>query len=141
MIAQNYLQVIFQVLIIVIVLTAMSGLIDEGETPEQAAIRELEEETGYKAAKVIQTSQTVVADPGLCLSKNVHSISSLTCAVGMTNANMRLVTVDVPFPDQLETYDQKLDAGEFITKRVVEISKLSEEFSGMYASRFRHLSY
>ena len=48
----------------------------------------------------------------------------------MTNANMRLVIVDVPFPDKLETYDQKLDAGEFITKRVVELSKLSEEFAG-----------
>ncbi|KAF7796788.1 hypothetical protein EIP86_007972 [Pleurotus ostreatoroseus] len=88
-----------------------AGLIDKDETPEQAAIRELEEETGYKAAKVIETSQTVVADPG------------------MTNANMRLVIVDVPFPDKLETYDQKLDAGEFITKRVVELSKLSEEFA------------
>ena len=42
------------------------GLIDKDETPEQAAIRELEEETGYKAAKVIETSQTVVADPGKC---------------------------------------------------------------------------
>ena len=48
----------------------------------------------------------------------------------MTNANMRLVIVDVPFPDKLETYGQKLDAGEFITKRVVELSKLSEEFAG-----------
>ena len=50
---------------------------------------------------------------------------------GMTNANMKLVIVDVPFPGQLETYDQKLDAGEFITRRVVELSKLSEEFKGM----------
>ena len=48
----------------------------------------------------------------------------------MTNANMKLVIVDVPFPDKMETYDQKLDAGEFITKRVVELSKLSEEFAG-----------
>ena len=46
------------------VLKEGTGLIDEGETPEEAAIRELEEETGFKASKVIQTSQTVVADPG-----------------------------------------------------------------------------
>lgn len=52
----------------------------------------------------------------------------------MTNANMKLVIVDVPFPDQLETYDQKLDAGEFITRRVVELSHLSEEFKGMRRS-------
>ncbi|THG99034.1 hypothetical protein EW026_g3237 [Hermanssonia centrifuga] len=93
-----------------------AGLIDEGETPEEAAIRELEEETGYKAAKVIESSQTLVADPG------------------MTNANMRLVVVDVPFPDKLETYDQKLTDGEFITKRVVQLDKLSEEFK-VYESK------
>ncbi|KAI0688739.1 NUDIX hydrolase domain-like protein [Cytidiella melzeri] len=86
------------------------GLIDEGETAEQAAIRELEEETGYKAHKIIESSPVIVADPG------------------MTNANMKLVVVDVLFPDKLEVYDQKLDSGEFITRRVVELSKLSEEF-------------
>ncbi|CAL1703884.1 unnamed protein product [Somion occarium] len=86
------------------------GLIDENETPEEAAIRELEEETGYKGKKVLQSTTLLVSDPG------------------MTNANMKLVTVDVPFPDKLETFPQKLDAGEFIVKRVVEICKLSEEF-------------
>ena len=40
------------------------GLIDESETAEQAAIRELEEETGYKAQKIIESSPVVVADPG-----------------------------------------------------------------------------
>lgn len=50
----------------------------------------------------------------------------------MTNANMKLVVVDVLFPDKLEVYDQKLDAGEFITRRVVEISKLTEEFKGAW---------
>ncbi|EMC94217.1 hypothetical protein BAUCODRAFT_94415, partial [Baudoinia panamericana UAMH 10762] len=41
-----------------------AGLIDEGETPEQAAIRELKEETGYEG-KVVDCSPTIVADPGL----------------------------------------------------------------------------
>jgi 8-oxo-dGTP pyrophosphatase MutT (NUDIX family) len=41
------------------------GLIDEGETPEQAAIRELEEETGYKAGRVIESTPIIVSDPGL----------------------------------------------------------------------------
>jgi ADP-ribose pyrophosphatase len=40
------------------------GLMDDGETPEQTAIRELEEETGYVADKVIETSPILVADPG-----------------------------------------------------------------------------
>ena len=49
----------------------------------------------------------------------------------MSNANMRLVIVDVPFSDKLETYEQKLDAGEFITKRVVALVDLSQEFAGL----------
>lgn len=59
----------------------------------------------------------------------------------MSNANMKLVTVDVPFPDKLEMYDQKLDAGEFITKRVVEISKLTEEFKGMRRLRLNIIAW
>ena len=41
------------------------GLIDEGETPEQAAIRELREETGYKAESILDVSPVIVADPGI----------------------------------------------------------------------------
>jgi len=42
----------------------LPGLIDEGETAEQAAIRELEEETGYKSNAVLQVSPVIVSDPG-----------------------------------------------------------------------------
>ena len=44
-----------------------TGLIDEGETAEQAAFRELEEETGFKANSVLQISPVIVSDPGLFL--------------------------------------------------------------------------
>ncbi|KAH9857767.1 NUDIX hydrolase domain-like protein [Lenzites betulinus] len=86
------------------------GLINEGETPEEAAVRELEEETGFKASSVVESSPLLVCDPG------------------MTNANMKLVTVDVPFPAKLEMPAQKLDPGEFLTARIVELSKLRAEF-------------
>ena len=56
--------------------------------------------------------------------------------LGMTNANMKLVVVDVPFQDQLEVYDQKLDAGEFINRRVVELSKLSAELKSKHRTLF-----
>uniref|UniRef100_A0A2K5EK19 ADP-sugar pyrophosphatase n=1 Tax=Aotus nancymaae TaxID=37293 RepID=A0A2K5EK19_AOTNA len=41
-----------------------AGLIDDGETPEAAALRELEEETGYKG-DVAECSPAVCMDPGL----------------------------------------------------------------------------
>jgi len=84
-------------------------LIDNGETPEQAAIRELEEETGYKADGVIESSPVVVSDPG------------------MTTANMKLVILNVTLEDILVTPVPKLDAGEFIVTRVIEIAKLNDE--------------
>lgn len=46
-----------------------AGLIDAGETPEQAALRELREETGYvgEACKLPpEVSRTVCMSPGLC---------------------------------------------------------------------------
>ncbi|KAF5386670.1 hypothetical protein D9615_001746 [Tricholomella constricta] len=89
-----------------------AGLIDEGETPEQAAFRELEEETGYKADGVIESSPIIVSDPG------------------MTNANMKLVVLNIELPDKMEYPEQKLELGESITTRVVELSKLDAELKG-----------
>lgn len=37
---------------------------DENETPEQAALRELEEETGYIGEDVVDVSAILAADPG-----------------------------------------------------------------------------
>lgn len=45
-----------------------AGLMDDGETPEQTAIRELEEETGYISSEVIDVSPVLVADPGSTFS-------------------------------------------------------------------------
>jgi len=83
-----------------------AGLIDDGETPEKAAIRELREETGYEAEGVLDSSSVVVNDPG------------------MTNANMKLVILDVPLDGEMESPEQNLEAGETITRRVVEVANL-----------------
>ena len=40
------------------------GLIDKDETAEQAAIRELKEETGFVASGILQSSPLLVCDPG-----------------------------------------------------------------------------
>ena len=41
---------------------------DEKETPEQAALRELEEETGYIGEEVVDVSAILAADPGHALN-------------------------------------------------------------------------
>ncbi|KAG9104876.1 hypothetical protein FRC06_006701 [Ceratobasidium sp. 370] len=89
------------------------GLIDSGETAEQTAIRELEEETGYKASGVAQVSPLLVSDPG------------------MTSANMKLVAVNVDVEENPSAcLAQKLDVGEHIVQRVIELDKLLGELEG-----------
>ena len=51
--------------------------------------------------------------------------------LGMTNANMKLVVLNVLLEDKMETPDAKLDAGEFIVTRVVELAKLNDELKGI----------
>ena len=45
-----------------------AGHIDDGETPEEAGIRELQEEIGYKPGKLISLSEMWIA-PGWCNEK------------------------------------------------------------------------
>jgi ADP-ribose pyrophosphatase len=86
-----------------------AGLIDEGETAAQAAIRELLEETGYTAQEVLQVSPVVFSDPG------------------MTNANMHLVVLGVDLEDELTRPESKLDPGEHIVTKVVEVKNLNAQ--------------
>lgn len=51
----------------------------------------------------------------------------------MTNANMKLVIVAVTFPDKLELSDAKLEEGEHIVKRIVELDKLHGVLQGQSA--------
>jgi ADP-ribose pyrophosphatase len=78
------------------VLELPAGLIDPGETPSQAACRELYEECGYTAT-VSSVSPVVYNDPGI------------------TNANMMLAVVDVDLTKpENQDVEPKLHEGEFI---------------------------
>ena len=83
-----------------------AGLIDEHETPEEAAIREMKEETGYEG-KILDAGPTVASDPGL------------------TNATLKLVMMEVQLSEKDDIMpDQKLDEGELIERVMVPLSEL-----------------
>jgi ADP-ribose pyrophosphatase len=84
-----------------------AGLIDEGETAEQAAVREFREETGYEC-EVVSVSPVQAADPGL------------------SSANMKMVMVEVRLGEGEELPEQRLEDGEHIQRVVVPIAELYE---------------
>lgn len=90
-----------------ITLELPAGLIDDGETPDQAALRELCEETGFTGS--------VTA---------VHQPSPLS--PGMTDELIALVEVDI---HGAETRAQTLDPSENIHAISVPIARLSEALS------------
>ncbi|KAI1105972.1 MutT/nudix family protein [Jackrogersella minutella] len=86
-----------------------AGLIDEGETVEEAAIRELKEETGY-VAKASETTPMMFNDPGFC----------------NTNLRMVHVTVDMSLPEN-QNLQPELEEDEFIEVFLVPLTKLYDE--------------
>lgn len=82
-----------------------AGLIDAGESPEEAALRELKEETGYEG-RVIDVLPTMANDPG------------------MSSSNMQLAVVEVQLRDSDEPPEQHLEEGEAIEPVLVPLSKL-----------------
>ncbi|KAJ4989338.1 multicopper oxidase [Stagonosporopsis vannaccii] len=84
-----------------------AGLVDDKESPSDASLRELHEETGYKG-KLTFISPTIVSDPGL------------------SSANMQLATVEVNLNEGDEEPEQALDDGEFIERVVVPLDELYE---------------
>ena len=88
------------------------GVIDKGEEPDAAALRELEEETGYKAGKLTK--------------------------LGSVNPNPALFSNHVHFylaEDLIPTGKQKLDDDEFIN--CMELTK-EEVLEGMGTEQFPH---
>jgi len=102
-----------------------AGLLSEGESEEQGALRELREETGY-IGKVLGITSTSYTDPGI------------------TNASCAMVTVEIDGDDAVNINPKaKLDDGEFITVDLIPLATLYgslQDFSEEYAIDSRLLS-
>uniref|UniRef100_A0A0G4FGJ7 Nudix hydrolase domain-containing protein n=1 Tax=Chromera velia CCMP2878 TaxID=1169474 RepID=A0A0G4FGJ7_9ALVE len=106
-----------------------AGLIDEGETPEQAAIRELREETGF-------IGEVVGKSPNLCLCP------------GITGETIKIITVNVDMDkEENKSPKQQLDEEEQIQviripcdSMLEKLEELSREgcrlFDGVYCFAF-----
>ena len=90
-----------------------AGLVDEGESASEAALRELREETGLTGT-VTRESSVAWSDPGL------------------TDANMRLVFVDVngDLPENQSAVGTP-DEGEFIQQHRLPIAGLADGLEGL----------
>ncbi|EGW31812.1 uncharacterized protein SPAPADRAFT_62404 [Spathaspora passalidarum NRRL Y-27907] len=96
-----------------VVIELPAGLIDENETIETTAVRELIEETGYHG-KFIRSSPIMHSDPGL------------------TNANMVLAYVDVDLNDERNKSPKpQLEQGEFIETFTLPLEGLIHKLDQM----------
>ncbi|KAG5952536.1 hypothetical protein E4U53_000611 [Claviceps sorghi] len=86
-----------------------AGLVDAGESAEEAAVRELREETGY-VGEVTETTPIMFNDPGFC------------------NTNLRMVhmKIDMTLPENQNPIPQ-LEDGEFIEVFTVKLADLWDE--------------
>ncbi|MCL5292801.1 MAG: NUDIX hydrolase [Actinobacteria bacterium] len=88
------------------VLEIPAGLIDPGETPEEAAARELQEETGFKAVNLFHLSDFYTT-PGY--SDELLSLflaTGLSEGVAAPEVDEELEVVKVPFDETVRMIDQ-----------------------------------
>ncbi|CZR62891.1 probable MutT/nudix family protein [Phialocephala subalpina] len=95
-----------------------AGLVDAGETPEEAAIRELKEETGY-IGKVSETTPVMFNDPGFC----------------NTNLRMIHVTIDLSLPENQNPKPQ-LEENEFIEVFTIPLKDFYPELKKLEAQGY-----
>lgn len=99
------------------------GNMDPGEAPEIAAARELEEETGYRATRLL--SLGVVSPNPAIMNNRLHMYLGLDCELPASRAH---------FPDQMERIDLKLVSPEEL-ESLIESGEFQSALSCLTALR------
>lgn len=103
-----------------------AGLVDAGETPEQAAVRELREETGYVVSPAPATAVNTDSGKGEVTARPTTETSPVMYNdAGFCNTNLRMVHVELD-PDLEENRNPRptLEDGEFIETFTAPLARL-----------------
>ena len=105
-----------------------AGLIDKGETAEQAALRELKEETGYTGYNAKATPCSMALSPGL----SNETVVLVTVAV-----NLGEYEEDERGGEDKVVPEQELEGSEFITVIKVPLNKMRESLDSLNSSGYK----
>lgn len=109
----------------------VGGAIDTNETPENTAIRETEEEIGYKISKVKKVTKSFLS-PGI-LKEKVHLFigeyseeQNTNNGGGVSEENEEIEVLEIPFSKALQMIDTEeiIDARTIILLQYLKINEL-----------------
>jgi ADP-ribose pyrophosphatase len=100
----------------VTVLELPAGKLDEGEDPEICAVRELEEETGFKAGRVSKLG-AIYTSPGFC-SEILHIYLAEDLTKGSHNREEGEVDMEV-LKFSIDEIEDKIRSGEIVDSKTI----------------------